>query len=130
MKKQSTFFVTGGSGFLGINLIRFLLKQGHKVINYDIAPFDYPEFSKIESIIGDVRNKRTLKKAMKGADYVIHCAAALPLYSKKDIYTTDVDGTRNVMSIALDLGVKRSVYISSTAVYGVPDHHPLFEPIN
>lgn len=127
MKKQATFFITGGSGFLGINLIRFLLKKGHKVINYDIAPFEYPEIDKIHSILGDIRNKRLLKKSMAGADYVIHCAAALPLYSKEDIFTTDVNGTRNVMATALELKVKRAVYISSTAVYGVPDHHPLYE---
>lgn len=125
--KKKVYFVTGGSGFLGINLIRFLLQKGHKVINYDIAEFEYPEINKIQSIIGDIRDKKFLEQSMSDSDYVVHCAAALPLYSEKDIFSTDVDGTRNVMGTALKLGIERAVFISSTAVYGVPDHHPLYE---
>jgi nucleoside-diphosphate-sugar epimerase len=59
--------------------------------------------------------------------WVVHTAAALPLYSKKDIFSTEVDGTRNVLAAAKTAGVERVVHISSTAVYGIPDHHPLFE---
>ena len=58
---------------------------------------------------------------------VVHCAAALPLYSREDIFSTDVEGSRILMDAAHRHGVKRFVFISSTAVYGVPDHHPLFE---
>ncbi len=64
---------------------------------------------------------------MKGADVVIHCAAALPLWKKKDIYETNIDGTRNVLDSSLKNKVNRVIHISSTAVYGVPDVHPLFE---
>ena len=64
---------------------------------------------------------------MKNVDFVVHTAAALPLYSKKDIYTTDVLGTRNLLEEAKTLGIERFVHISSTAVYGVPNHHPLYE---
>ncbi len=64
---------------------------------------------------------------MEGVDIVVHCAAALPLYSEEDIFSTDIDGTRNVLQAALDAGVKRAVHVSSTAVYGIPDHHPLVE---
>lgn len=112
---------------MGINLVRFLLEKGYKVINYDIALFEYPEINKIKSIVGDIRDKKLLEESMQGSDYCIHCAAALPLYSREDIFTTDVDGTRNVMEAALKLKLKRAVMISSTAVYGVPDHHPLYE---
>ena len=58
---------------------------------------------------------------------MVHCAAALPLYSPEDIYTTDVDGTRLVLESLARHGVERAVHISSTAVYGIPDHHPLDE---
>ena len=64
---------------------------------------------------------------MEGVDFVVHTAAALPLYTPEDIYTTDVEGTRNVLEAALRHGVKRVVHVSSTAVYGIPDHHPLYE---
>ncbi len=122
-----TYFITGGAGFLGINMTRYLLAKGHKVVSYDIAPFEYPEKNKITEVQKDIRNFADLTEAMKGADFVIHTAAALPLYSAEDIRTTDTDGTRNVCQAALDNGVKRMVHISSTAVYGIPDHHPLYE---
>lgn len=119
--------ITGGSGFLGINLIRYLLARGYDIRSLDIVEFDYPEKNKIEAILGDIRDKAMIDKAMGGVDMVIHTAAALPLYSKKDIYSTDIDGTRNVIESAFNHDVERFVHISSTAVYGIPDHHPLYE---
>jgi nucleoside-diphosphate-sugar epimerase len=121
------FFITGGSGFLGINMIRHLLKKGHNIVSYDLLPFDYPEKDKIKWIVGDIRNFDFLNKSMQGSDVVVHMAAALPLYSAEDIRTTDIDGTGNVCEASLQNGVKKMVHISSTAVYGIPDHHPLFE---
>jgi len=120
--------VTGGSGFLGINLIRHLRGKGITDIrSIDLVPFDYPEKGFVDAVVGDIRDVPALKKAMQGVSWVIHTAAALPLYSEQDIMTTDVDGTRNVMAAAVEADVERAVMISSTAVYGIPDHHPLFE---
>ncbi|MCC7500664.1 NAD(P)-dependent oxidoreductase [Candidatus Nomurabacteria bacterium] len=121
------YFVTGGAGFLGINLARHLLAQGHTVVSYDIAPFDYPEKDTITAVMGDIRDFESLKHAMAGSDVVIHTAAALPLYKPHDIRSTDIDGTRNVLKAAMQSGVARVVHVSSTAVYGIPDHHPLDE---
>lgn len=126
MKKK--VFVTGGSGFLGINLIRELLKQNYEVVSYDLVKFEYEDCKdKITSIQGDIRNIRKLKQAMRGCQYVVHCAAALPSYTKQEIYTTDIDGTRNVLKVAYQYKVKRFVDISTTAVYGIYDHVPLLE---
>lgn len=121
------FFITGGAGNLGINLIRYLLGKGVSVVSYDIAEFNYPEEERIENITGDVRDRGFLEESMKGCDIVVHCAAALPLYSREDIFSTDIDGARNVLEAALKNKVDRVVFTSSTAVYGVPDHHPLLE---
>jgi nucleoside-diphosphate-sugar epimerase len=121
------YLITGGSGFLGINLTRYLLDKGHEVICYDIADFDYPERDRITFIKADIRDRAALDRAMPGVHIVVHTAAALPLYSKEDIYTTDVIGTRNVVEAAYQAGVERLIHISSTAVYGIPDHHPLYE---
>jgi nucleoside-diphosphate-sugar epimerase len=105
-------FITGGSGFLGINMIRFLLDKKQQVINYDIADFNYPEKNRIKNFVADIRDKKTLTNAMAGADIVLHFAAALPLYSKEDIISTEVDGTRNVLQAAQKNKIKRVVYIS------------------
>ncbi len=120
--------VTGGSGFLGINLIRHLLKKGvTNIVSLDVAPFDYPERDRVTCVTGDIRDAAKVKQAVAGARWVIHTAAALPLYKAADILSTDVDGTRRVIEAAHATGVERFVHISSTAVYGIPDHHPLLE---
>lgn len=125
---MSRYFITGGAGFLGINLTRYLLEKGHKVTVYDIADFDYKDcLSKVTAIKGDIRNFENLKTAMKESDIVVHTAAALPLYKKEDIFSTDINGTRNVLQAAYDNNIRRVIHISSTAVYGIPDHHPLKE---
>lgn len=125
--KPTRIFITGGAGFLGINLVRYLLQRNHQVVTYDIAPFDYPERDQITEVIGDIRDKSALTQAMTGCDVVVHTAAALPLYSPNDIRTTDLDGTRNVLEAAQQCAIPRVIHISSTAVYGIPDHHPLYE---
>jgi len=111
-------FVTGGAGFLGINLVRHLLNRGLGVVSFDIAPFDYAEKNLVTAITGDIRDGRALSAAMAGSGIVVHCAAALPSYSAEAIMSTEVAGTRNVLQAALDLGIPRVVHISSTAVYG------------
>ncbi len=121
------FLITGGAGFLGINMVRYLLDRGHEVTSLDLMPFDYPEKDKIREVVGDIRSREDLDKALADVDMVIHCAAALPLYKAEDIYSTDLDGTRNVLEASADAGIKRVVHVSSTAVYGIPDHHPLIE---
>ncbi len=118
------WLVTGGAGFLGINLVRHLLARGDSVVSLDREPFDYPERSKITELRGDIRNRADIAQAVVGCDVVVHAAAALPLYPPDEIHTIDVDGTRAVIEAT---GNRRIVYISSTAVYGVPDHHPLVE---
>ncbi len=126
-QESKTYLITGGAGFLGINLVRYLLERGHRVVSLDIAEFNYPERDQITEIRGDIRDRAKVDEAMQGVDIVVHTAAALPLYSPEDIWTTDVDGTRNIMDSALQHGVERAIMISSTAVYGVPDHHPIYE---
>jgi nucleoside-diphosphate-sugar epimerase len=126
-RAAKTFLVTGGAGFLGINLVRYLLARGQRVVSLDVAEFSYPERSQITEIQGDIRDRATVERAMAGVDLVIHTAAALPLYKPEEIYSTDIDGLRTVLQSAFEQGVERVVHVSSTAVYGIPDHHPLLE---
>jgi nucleoside-diphosphate-sugar epimerase len=119
--------ITGGAGFLGINLVRYLLDRGHEVVSLDLEPFDYPERDRITEIRGDIRDRAAVDRAIEGCDLVVHAAAALPLYTPQEIYSTDIEGTRTVLAAALARGLERAVHVSSTAVYGIPDHHPLLE---
>lgn len=121
------FLITGGAGFLGINLIRYLLKNGHSVTSLDIASFDYPEKESVHVIRGDIRKPEDVIKALEEIDIVVHTAAALPLYSEDEIFSTDVEGTRLLLEESFKRGIKRFIHISSTAVYGIPDHHPIYE---
>jgi len=120
--------VTGGAGFLGINLIRYLLNKNYKIVSLDISDFNYPDVAdKIKIIKGDIRNSVNVGQAMAGVDIVVHTAAALPLYKSEEIYTTDVKGTRLLLTSAFNNKVERFIHISSTAVYGIPNHHPIYE---
>ena len=120
--------VTGGAGFLGINLIRYLLDRNYEIVSLDISDFDYPDVkNKIKIIKGDIRNNITVESALQNVDIVIHTAAALPLYKPEEIFSTDVIGTRTLLHEAYIHNVERFIHISSTAVYGIPDHHPLYE---
>ncbi len=115
--------ITGGAGFLGVNLVRNLLSRGNcEITTLDIAPFDYPEKSRINAVTGDIRNKSLVNKLIANIDIIVHTAAALPLYTREDIFSTDVDGTRNLLEASLAHSVDRFVMISTTAVYGNPDH--------
>ncbi|MCO6449317.1 MAG: NAD(P)-dependent oxidoreductase [Caldilineales bacterium] len=123
-----TYLITGGAGFLGINLTRYLLAKEQRVVSLDLAPFAYADVKdKITAITGDIRDEAVVSEAMTDVDIVVHTAAALPLYKPEDIYSTDIEGSHIVFEQAARHQVQRVIHISSTAVYGIPDHHPLLE---
>jgi nucleoside-diphosphate-sugar epimerase len=94
----------------------------------DLAPLDAADLlARVVTFQGDIRDPAAVHRATQDVQLVVHCAAALPLYREVDIRTTDIDGTRNVVETAFRNGARRVVHISSTAVYGIPDHHPLVE---
>ncbi len=120
--------ITGGAGFLGYHIVNQLGKEYDEVVIIDIAPINFKEYPKnIKYYQVDVRDLKGLKKALKGVDKIVHAAAALPLWKDKDIYETNINGTQNVLEAAIANQIKRIVYISSTAVYGVPEKHPIYE---
>src|SRR5262245_8869403 len=100
--------VTGGSGFNGINLIRYLLARNYRIRSLDLLPFDYADCKdRIEAIVGDIRKPADVDRAMAGVHQVAHCAMALPLYKADDIITTGIDGTRRVLESAQRHNVER-----------------------
>ncbi len=120
--------ITGGAGFLGLHIAHYFHQKKWDIRLLDIGNFPADEYPKgTEYIQGDVRDKKKVAEAITGCDVVIHAAAALPLRSSHEIMTTNVDGTRNIMAECLKQKIQRVVYISSTAVYGVPKTHPVYE---
>jgi len=121
--------ITGGAGFLGLHLARRLLASGHEVRTLDLAPLDDAELERnVEELRGDVRDLSAAARLVQGADVLVHAAAALPIQaSRESIRTVNVGGTGVAFAAAADAGVGRAVLISSTAVYGVPKHHPIAE---
>jgi len=123
-----TYLVTGGSGFLGCHLAEELLKRGAKVRSLDIAPLEEPGLiGQVDAILGDVRDEDAVARALQGVDRVIHAAAALPLASRDEIFSTNVHGTEVLLDQVRQQDKAKVVHISSTAVYGIPKKHPIEE---
>ncbi len=121
------YLVTGGAGFIGSNIVEELVKRGHKVRVLDnfitgkrenLEPF----LKDIELIEGDIRDIGTVRKSIKGVDYILHQAAlrSVPKSVDNPSLTNDinVNGTLNILIAAKELGIKRVVYASSSSVYG------------
>jgi nucleoside-diphosphate-sugar epimerase len=121
--------LSGGAGFLGLHLSRRLLADGHDVRSLDVVALDDAELERsVEELRGDIRDVAQVERLVEGADVVVHAAAALPIQaSRESIRSVNVTGTENVLRAARDAGVRRVVFISSTAVYGVPEKHPIEE---
>lgn len=126
---MSTVSITGGAGFLGLHLARRLLADGWAVRTLDVEPLDDEVLERsVEEIRGDVRDPAVVARTVDGADIVVHAAAALPIRaSRESIFAVNVDGTATVLTAALEARVRRVVFVSSTAVYGVPERHPIVE---
>lgn len=125
---MAKYLVTGGAGFVGSNLVEALVAAGDKVIAYDDlstgSKRNLQDFkpSDVKLIQADVCDEKELRKAAKGADFILHLAS-LPSVedSVKDPQRTlkvAFDGTLNALMAARDLRVKRVVLASSCAVYG------------
>src|SRR3989338_4322030 len=107
--------ITGGAGFLGLHLAKFLSKKRWDITIFDIADFEKSEYpSKCIFVKGDVRDKKLINKIVEDKDAVIHAAAALPLWKGEEILDINVNGTKNLLQAASYNKVKRFIYISST----------------
>jgi nucleoside-diphosphate-sugar epimerase len=102
--------------------------DSHKVRTLDVAPIEDPVERDVVEIRGDMRDAGKARELAEGADVLIHAAAALPIRgSRREIMSVNTDGTATLLAAARDAGVRRFLFISSTAVYGIPKVHPLSE---
>ena len=111
--------VTGGAGFVGSAVVRRLVESGHRV-KVLVRPTSDPrnlENLPVEVVPGDLRNRRSLRKAVKGCSFLFHVAADYRLWvpEPREMYENNVGGTEDIMREALRAGVKKVIYTSSVA---------------
>ena len=119
-------FVTGGTGFVGANLVRLLLQQGYKVkaLVRENSCLDNLQSLDIEIVRGDL-NQDNLAQQMQGCQVLFHVAAQYSLWQtdKDALYRNNVLGTRNILNCARKARIERVVYTSSVAAIGVKQNN-------
>jgi len=117
-------FVTGATGFIGASLARELLRDG-----YEVRALARPESDRrnlrgldLEICEGDLRDRDSLEKGLKGCEILFHAAADYRLWTRNPdvMYEINVGGTRNILEAALNHGLSRIVYTSSVGALGNP----------
>jgi dihydroflavonol-4-reductase len=116
--------VTGGTGFVGANVVRILLQQGTEVRALVRPRSDTRNLDglDVELVAGDLRDRASLDAALKGCDMLYHVAAMYALWTpnRQDVYDTNVTGTVNLLEAAGMAGVLKVIYTSSVATIGLP----------
>lgn len=123
MKK--IYLVTGGMGHLGSTVIRALSLRGERIRALILKNDKGQKAEGIEYFYGDVRDRESMKPFFSHEEdeelYLIHTAGIISIQDKgmKDIYNVNVEGTRNILSLAKEYSVKKMVYVSS--VHAIPE---------
>jgi len=116
--------VTGATGFIGSNVVRTLVAEGANVRILKREGSSNPNLDglDVETARGDLRDKESLRRAVKGCDALFHVAASYTFWSRSpnDIYSSNVEGTRNILAAAEEEGVQRVVYTSTVSTIGPP----------
>src|SRR5262249_32954381 len=113
--------VTGASGFLGWHVARVLAGRGYSV-RVLVRPGSRVDGLDVETVTGDLRDPASLERAVAGCGLLFHVAADYRLWAKNpvELYLSNVDGTRNLLTAARKAGVERVVYTSTVGCIGVP----------
>ncbi len=123
MSHKSKILVTGASGFVGSAVARKLIEAGFSVraLVRSASPRAHLAGLDLEFVEGDLRDRKSLSRAMAGTRYLFHVAADYRLWARdpREIYASNTEGTRNLMEEALAAGVERIIYTSSVATLGL-----------
>lgn len=124
--------VTGGTGFVGSQLVRTLLERGEHVrcLVRSTSRLDNLKDLPVEFSTGDLRDLDSLRRAAKGCRVIYHCAADYRLWCKdpNEMYQSNVEGSNNIMQASSDEGVDRVIYTSTVGCLGLnEDGHPANE---
>lgn len=130
MKK--TFLVTGGAGFIGTNLVQYLVEGGHKVVVVDdlSAGTDQARLpAEVKFFQVDIRDTKKLTEVAEGVDVLVHLAA-LPrvqfsIDRPQETHDVNVNGTLSVLEAARAVGAQRVVFAASSSAYGDQEQLPL-----
>lgn len=127
MTGSAPVLVTGGSGFFGSALVRRLCGDGVPCRVFDIVDDpDRPPQAEIR--LGDIRDYAVVENACRGIEVVHHNVAQVPLAKDERLFReVNLEGTENLLSAALSTGVRKVIYTSTSAVYGVPERNPVTE---
>jgi dihydroflavonol-4-reductase len=112
--------VTGASGFIGWHVARVLVERGYRVRAL-LRPGSRVDGLDVEPFPGDVRDAESVARAASGCELAFHVAADYRLWARdpREIYRSNVDGTRNVLQAARQAGVERVVYTSTVGCIGM-----------
>lgn len=119
--------ITGGSGYFGSLLLRKLLEKGEFCSVLDLVDADDRPLE-VKFFQADIRDFDAVLEASKEVDIIYHNVAQVPLAKDKNLFNSvNIKGTENLLKAALINGVKKVVYTSSSAVFGVPQQNPVTE---
>ncbi len=132
-KKDALVFVTGGTGFVGSYLLRLLVRKGWRVraSRRSNSSMDLVRevADQVEWVEADMTDVVALEEALEGVTHICHCAAMVSFHPRdvRRMMQINVEGTANLVNLALDFGIKKFIHVSSIAAIGRTKEHSLLD---
>jgi nucleoside-diphosphate-sugar epimerase len=119
--------ITGGSGYFGSLLRDRLKERGRRVRIFDVADAD-DRGGDVEFVKGDIRDEARVREACADCAEIYHCVAQVPLAKDRHLFeSVNIQGTENLLKAAQAMAARKVIYVSSSAIFGVPKANPVTE---